>query len=135
MRGFANDSPVQFEVEGSPDGTSWKRLVQGKGTPGMTTVSFATPANVRFLRIRQEGRKPGKYWSIHELTLLAPGRVEIDGGNEGGRRKRQPGSREFQVREPVPPKPWDLIPPPRRGRGGDMPGQAVPNSTRNFELP
>jgi hypothetical protein len=33
---------------------------------------------VRFLKIHQKGRKPGKYWSIHELTLLAPAGVEAN---------------------------------------------------------
>lgn len=71
-----NDSPRQFVVEGSQDGKAWKKLAAGKGTPGMTLVDFPTPATVRFLRIRQEGRNPGKYWSIHELGLLAPAKVK-----------------------------------------------------------
>jgi hypothetical protein len=37
---------------------------------------FSTPANVRFLKVHQKGRKPGKYWSIHELMVLAPARAK-----------------------------------------------------------
>jgi mono/diheme cytochrome c family protein len=73
-----NDSPTQYEIEGSLDGKSWKKLSQGKGTPSCSVVSFSPPASVRFLKIHQKGRKPGKYWSIHELTLLAPAGVEAN---------------------------------------------------------
>jgi mono/diheme cytochrome c family protein len=66
------DSPRRFEVEGSGDGKTWRKLAQGAGKPSLTTVSFSRPATVRFLRIRQEGRYPGKFWSIHELNLLGP---------------------------------------------------------------
>jgi hypothetical protein len=71
-----NDSPRGYEVEGSVDGSTWTKLSQGEGQPSTTAVMFSSPATVRFLKIHQKGRKPGKYWSIHELTLLAPARAE-----------------------------------------------------------
>lgn len=68
----ANDSPQAYEVEGSLDGKDWKKLATGKGTAACTSIRFPASVSVRFLRLHQKGRKPGKYWSIHELELLAP---------------------------------------------------------------
>jgi hypothetical protein len=74
MRGLSQRFAGAVRDRGSLDGRSWKKLSQGKGTPSCSVVGFSPPASVRFLRIHQKGRKPGKYWSIHELTLLAPAR-------------------------------------------------------------
>lgn len=66
-----NDSPAQYEVQSSSDGKTWKTIAKGQGTPSFTSISF--PAiTAQHLRIKQTGTKPGKYWSIHELDLLAP---------------------------------------------------------------
>ena len=65
-----NDGPQQYEVQSSSDGKSWTSLAKGNGAGGMTTISF--PATItHHLRILQHGRKAGKYWSIHELEILA----------------------------------------------------------------
>lgn len=67
----ANDSPAQFEAQSSDDGKTWKTIAKGQGTPGFTSINFPAVTSQHF-RIQQKGTKPGKYWSIHELNLLAP---------------------------------------------------------------
>ena len=67
----ANDSPTHFEAQSSSDGKTWKSIAKGQGTPGFTSINFP-PVTSQHLRILQKGTKPGKYWSIHELNLLAP---------------------------------------------------------------
>jgi hypothetical protein len=71
-----NDTPRDYEIEGSVDGKNWTKLSKGEGKTSITAVMFSTPANVRFLKVHQKGRKPGKYWSIHELMVLAPARAK-----------------------------------------------------------
>jgi mono/diheme cytochrome c family protein len=67
----ANDSPAQFEAQSSDDGKTWKTIAKGQGTPGFTSINLPTVKS-QHLRILQKATKPGKYWSIHELNLLAP---------------------------------------------------------------
>jgi hexosaminidase len=71
-----NDTPRDYEIEGSVDGKNWTKLSKGEGKTSITAVMFSSPASVRFLKVHQKGRKPGKYWSIHELELLAPARAK-----------------------------------------------------------
>ncbi|PAW67182.1 MAG: hypothetical protein B9S38_12715 [Verrucomicrobiia bacterium Tous-C4TDCM] len=71
-----NETARDYEIEGSVDGKTWTKLAKGEGKTSSTSVTFSSPANVRFLKVHQKGRKPGKYWSIHELTLMAPARVK-----------------------------------------------------------
>lgn len=66
-----SDTPQQYEVQGSSDGKTWSSLCKGDGGIGLTTISFAK-TKLTHLRILQLGKKPNKYWSIHELELLAP---------------------------------------------------------------
>lgn len=64
-----NDGPQQYEVQTSSDGKTWTTLTKGNGAGGMTTITFPATTTTH-LRLLQHGRKPGKFWSIHELELL-----------------------------------------------------------------
>lgn len=68
--GSAGDSPQDYQVAGSLDGQSWQPLAQGKGTHALTTIPIKSTARFTHLRITQNGTKPGKFWSIHELHLI-----------------------------------------------------------------
>jgi mono/diheme cytochrome c family protein len=65
-----NDGPQKYELQGSSDGKSWSTLAKGSAAGGSTVISFPATTTTH-LRILQQGRKPGKYWSIHELEILA----------------------------------------------------------------
>ena len=65
-----SDYPRGYKVELSKDGRAWSLAATGKGAAPMTEpVWSATPA--RFIRITQTGKAKGKFWSIHELGVLA----------------------------------------------------------------
>ncbi len=65
-----SDYPRGFKVELSSDGSKWAPVTQGKGSAPITeAVWAATPA--RFIKITQTGAVNGKFWSIHELAVLA----------------------------------------------------------------
>ncbi len=71
-----SDSPQAFQIQGSADdGKTWKLLAKGRSSSAVTAVNFKSPVKVTRLRVEQNGRKPGKFWSIHELNLLAPARA------------------------------------------------------------
>jgi hypothetical protein len=67
-----DDGPKSHEVRFSEDGKQWSEALSSpSGVDGsaITEISFPT-RNARFIKITQTGKKPGKYWSIHELNLL-----------------------------------------------------------------
>ncbi len=65
-----NDGPQKYEIQCSSNGKSWSTLAKGSAAGGSALISFpATTAT--HLRMIQQGRKSGKYWSIHELEILA----------------------------------------------------------------
>ncbi len=66
-----SDSPQLYEVQASSDGKTWTTISKGPGTEEITSISFKN-TTVKHLRIQQQGTKPGKFWSIHELQLHAP---------------------------------------------------------------
>lgn len=66
-----SDAPQQYEVQASSDGKTWTSLIKGAGDTDLTVISFAD-TTLTHLRITQLGTKPNKFWSIHELELLAP---------------------------------------------------------------
>ena len=69
----ANDFPRGYKVELSADGTTWgKPVAEGKGGGTITDIPFA-PAKAKFIRITQTGAVQGKFWSIHELSVLKSG--------------------------------------------------------------
>jgi hypothetical protein len=43
-------------------------LVKGKGTHPLTEIYFSS-VKAKFIKIIQTGRRPGKYWSIHDLQI------------------------------------------------------------------
>jgi mono/diheme cytochrome c family protein len=66
----ANDYPRGYKVELSTDGQTWgKPVAEGKGSGPITDIPFA-PAKAKFIRITQTGAVAGKFWSIHELSVL-----------------------------------------------------------------
>jgi hypothetical protein len=66
-----SDSPQLYEVQASNDGKTWTTLSKGAGSAEITSISFQK-TTLQHLRIQQLGTKPGKFWSIHEIQLLAP---------------------------------------------------------------
>ena len=70
------DYPRGFKVELSNDGKEWGQPVAtGKGTGPFTEITFA-PAKAKFIRITQTGAVNGLFWSIHELEVLEPAKVQ-----------------------------------------------------------
>jgi len=63
-----NDWPRGYKLEGSSDGQQWKTLAQGKGTPGVSEITFPG-VKVKFLKITTTASQPGLFWSISELDL------------------------------------------------------------------
>ena len=67
--GSPMDYPDGYEVRLSADGKGWSEPVaKGRGTGPVTEIYFKG-APARFIRIIQTGRRPGKFWSIHELQV------------------------------------------------------------------
>ncbi len=67
----AEDYPRGYKIELSQDGTAWGQPVaSGQGTGALTDIAFP-PSTARFVRITQTGNVDGRYWSIHELQILA----------------------------------------------------------------
>ena len=67
--GSPMDYPDGYEVRLSADGKGWSEPVaKGRGTGPVTEIYF-NGAPARFIRIIQTGRRPGKFWSIHELQV------------------------------------------------------------------
>jgi mono/diheme cytochrome c family protein len=68
--GSVLDYPNGYEVAVSVDGKSWSPpLVKGKGTQPLTEIYFSG-VKAKFIKIIQTGRRPGKYWSIHDLQIF-----------------------------------------------------------------
>ena len=67
--GSVLDYPSGYEVAVSVDGKSWSPpLVKGKGTHPLTEIYFSG-VKAKLIKIVQTGRRPGKYWSIHDLQI------------------------------------------------------------------
>lgn len=63
------DYPDGYEVRVSTDGKTWSDPVaKGRG-PGPLTEIYFKPVQARYIKITQTGRRPGKFWSIHELQV------------------------------------------------------------------
>ena len=63
------DSPTEYSVTVSADGTSWSApIATGRGRPGITTIAFPEQT-ARWIRITQTGTNPTYYWSIYELLV------------------------------------------------------------------
>ncbi len=65
--------PLEYRVDASLDGTTWKPVVSGKGSGRTTVVTFA-PVQARLLRITQTGSaENAPAWSIQRLRLYRTG--------------------------------------------------------------
>jgi len=63
------DSPNQYSVAVSDDGTHWgPPIATGCGQLGITTITFPTQ-RARYFRITQTGSSPTYHWSIYELDV------------------------------------------------------------------
>ena len=63
------DSPNQYSVSVSADGTNWgDPIATGSGQLGITTITFA-PQTARYIRITQTGSDAKYHWSIYELDV------------------------------------------------------------------
>jgi glucose/arabinose dehydrogenase/mono/diheme cytochrome c family protein len=77
----AQDYPRGYKIDVSNDGKTWRpALAAGRGTRALTDIFFP-PAEGKFIRITQTGSVDGLYWSIHELSLYAPGVVAKTAAN------------------------------------------------------
>jgi hypothetical protein len=65
--------PIAYRLEVSTDGSSWKQVAEGAGTPGSTVIAFA-PVQARFVRLTQTGTAENAgAWSMQRLRLYRPG--------------------------------------------------------------
>jgi mono/diheme cytochrome c family protein len=69
----AGPYPRAYKVETSINGSSWKTVAQGQGTPGATTIVFA-PIEAKYVRITQTATaEDGAVWSMQRLRIYRPG--------------------------------------------------------------
>jgi alpha-L-rhamnosidase len=63
------DSPNQYAVTVSQDGTTWNEpIATGSGELGITTITFPQQT-ARYIRVTQTGTNPRYRWSIFELDV------------------------------------------------------------------
>jgi hypothetical protein len=69
--GSPGDGVVRYEVQVSDDGTTWSAPIATG--PGSTVTTIQVPPTTgRVIRLVDQGSS-GSWWSIHELTVQAPG--------------------------------------------------------------
>ena len=84
--GSPGDGVVRYEVQVSDDGTTWSAPIATG--PGSTVTSILVPpVTGRFIRVINQGNS-GSWWSIHELTLQAPGAPVPATGQTGDVQRR-----------------------------------------------
>jgi O-glycosyl hydrolase len=70
----------RYEVQVSPDGSTWTAIARGSGHTGVMTIPLPT-TTARFVRIVSEASS-GSWWSITELNIgTAPGSTSADSGH------------------------------------------------------
>jgi hypothetical protein len=80
------DGVVRYEVQVSDDGTTWSApIATGPGST-VTTIQVP-PVTGRFIRLVNQGNS-GSWWSIHELTVQAPGGPAPTTGQSGEVQRR-----------------------------------------------
>jgi len=68
------DSPVEYSVSVSPDGTNWgKPIATGSGELGITSIVFPEQT-ARYIRITQTGTSSTYDWSIYECDVYREAR-------------------------------------------------------------
>ncbi len=76
------NSPREYKIELSTDGTTWLPPVfRGKSNGPIAEVSFA-PTSARFIRITQLAPATGAGWSIDELLLFRAAESPLQASNE-----------------------------------------------------
>jgi glucosylceramidase len=84
--GSPGDGVVRYEVQASDDGTTWSAPVATG--PGSTVTTIQVPTTTgRFIRVTDLGSS-GSWWSIHELTVQAPGPPAPAAGQSGDVQRR-----------------------------------------------
>jgi O-glycosyl hydrolase len=76
----SGDFVRQYEVQVSSDGTNWTAPI-ATGPGSTVTKVLLPPQTGRYIRIVNEASS-GSWWSIHELTVLAPGTRALSAGTE-----------------------------------------------------
>ena len=67
--------PRGYKVDVSLDGTAWTTVAEGTGTPGTTTIAFASTI-AKYIRITQTATaEDAAVWSMQRLRLYRPGLV------------------------------------------------------------
>ena len=61
------DAPAQWDIYVSADGETWGEPVAG-GKEGSGIIPFKTQT-ASYIRIEQNGKKDGLYWSVHEIYV------------------------------------------------------------------
>src|SRR6185312_3110164 len=84
--GSPGDGVVRYEVQASDDGTTWSAPIATG--PGSTVTSILVPpTTARFIRLVNQGNS-GSWWSVHELTVQAPGAPTPSAGQSGTVQRR-----------------------------------------------
>ncbi|MEZ5326070.1 MAG: discoidin domain-containing protein [Verrucomicrobiales bacterium] len=67
-----DDYPRSYAVEVSDDGEHWKEIVANtQNSKEPATDILLPPTKTRHVRINQNGKADGKFWSIHQLEVFA----------------------------------------------------------------
>jgi len=80
---FSRDTPRDLQIEVSADGTAWTEVWRGSAASQTFRAVFDDPVRIpatfdlgdrtaRYIRLRQFGEDKVFYWSIAELSVLAP---------------------------------------------------------------
>lgn len=80
--GSGGDFPRGYELFASTDGVTWGQPIARGGGRAKLAVQFPA-VSARYLRIVNQG-SAGSWWSIHELSVSAPGAGAASGSGSGG---------------------------------------------------
>ena len=61
------DTPAQWDIYASNDGETWGEPI-ASGKEGSGIISFE-PRTASYIKIEQNGKKDGLYWSVHEMYV------------------------------------------------------------------
>lgn len=65
-----NDYPKGYILELSADGKNWQELKKADGKNALTEINIK-PTTAKFIKITMTKKKPGLYWSIHNMDIFA----------------------------------------------------------------
>ena len=70
--GSPQDFAEELSIETSTDGATWKKVALNKpGIGAITEIIFPTPVEATHVRIINRSNSGNKYWSVHDLNILA----------------------------------------------------------------